>query len=238
MNDAQNDSMNVCETAEKPVAPVAKAVDERPAAVRTAELFDAMKPHRKAMLKILDLCREARDVEVVDQYVRDFQTVDVSVFDAAALCRLLEKAGALDRDGAQGDVEPEIVEIDGVRYYEVSKERVFKFVTTQTGLDVLEADKPLERFEGLLARDAGYEHIYLTLLLMCTEEGGATAAAMGDAVDDDPALQSPRRYALYYFNNLEHVDLIEWTGEVWLATDLGRSVVPMLEARVAEALNA
>ena len=43
-----------------------------------------------------------------------------------------------------------------------------------------------------------------------------------DVVDDEPALQNPKRYAMYFIDKLEHAGAVEWTGQ-WSATEHGRA---------------
>ena len=57
---------------------------------------------------------------------------------------------------------------------------------------------------------------------MCSAEGGVQVKAIGDMVDDDPAVQKPRRYAMYFIDKLERAGALDWQG-AWVTTDAGRA---------------
>ncbi len=208
-------------------APEAK-VDDRPAQVRTAELFERMKTRRKVLLSILDLCREATLVEDVNARADELQSTSVSVYDGPALCNLLERAGAIEKISETQSQEPEVVMVDGVECLKPAERVVVRYKTTPAGIEQLQADKPMERLCAVLERDTVYKPIYLRILKACAEEGGKSARELGALVDSDPLLQEPRFWAAHFFNILGECDALAWAG-TWATTELGHQAIEQLE---------
>ena len=86
---------------------------------------------------------------------------------------------------------------------------------------ISEEDLAAGRFDGarvelyLVNWQAPEEHVLLSL------------REIGDVVDDEPVLQSPKRYAMYFIDKLEHAGAVEWTGQ-WSATEYGRAYLDSL----------
>jgi hypothetical protein len=211
-----------------------EATDTRPAAERIADLFDSMAPRRKVLLGILSFCQTPQLVTDVSAEVDRLQENNFSVYSAANLCMLLEKAGALRRVTQDGEefsrakVEPRVVEIDGVEYLEPGTAPEAYWLDTAEGREALEADKPLERLTELFATDARYLPIYKRVLTLCAQEGGQTAKALGDAIDSDPLVQNPRLYAPRFVNRLEKCDALVW-AKSWITSDIGRNGLALLD---------
>ncbi|WP_080801974.1 hypothetical protein [Arabiibacter massiliensis] len=218
------------EAAEAPAAP---AADERPAEERTADLLKAMAPRRKVLLGILAYCDAPQPVADVNAHVDELQENNFSVYTAANLCTLLERAGALARVTPDGEpaedieVEPEVVVVDGVEYLEAREPVQICWVATEAGRDALEADKPLERLRALLEEDAAYQVIYKRILTLCAAEGGAKTPDINAAVDDDPLVQKPRFYAPHFIDKLEKCDALAWK-KAWIITEIGQAGLDML----------
>ena len=203
-------------------------VDNRPAPVRTAELFDRMKTRRKVLLSILDFCREPALVEDVNARADELQATSASVFDGPAMCNLLERAGAIEKISETQAQEPEVVVVDGVECMRPAERVVVRYKTTEAGLEQLEADKPMERLNAVFERDGIYKPIYLRILKACTEEGGKSAKQLGELVDSDPLLQEPRFWAAHFFNILGECDALSWAHN-WSTTELGYKAIEQLE---------
>ena len=209
-------------------------VDDRPAQVRTAELFDRMKTRRKILLSLLDFCREPALVEDVNARADELQAACVSVFDGPAMCNLLERAGALEKVTETEAQAPEVVVVDGVECMRPAERVIVRYQTTQAGIEQLEADKPMERLNAIFDRDGIYKPIYLRILKACTEEGGKSAKQLGDLVDSDPLLQEPRYWAAHFFNILGECDALSWKHN-WFTTELGYKAIESLELEGIEA---
>ena len=81
------------------------------------------------LLGILAACAEPQPASAVSARVDELQENNFSVYSAANLCSLLEKAGAIERVTAEGEpaedieVEPQTVVVDGVEYLVIEPER-------------------------------------------------------------------------------------------------------------------
>ncbi len=208
----------------------------RPAEDRTHELFEQMNPHRLALLSILDAAREPvlnADLaeKVTNLYARKF-----SVYTPENLCRMLEVAGAIDRvteDGQPYDLQtpqPKIVNIDGEDYYEPTYPSEVYWQTSAAGLAVLEGNKPLERLEGIFAREAEFLSIYKHTLTLAARESGMKMAELSAAEDSNPLIAKPRKYFVQHFvEELERCEAIQWADGAWRITAVGREGLEKLD---------
>ena len=209
------------------------APEKKPAEERTANLLASMAPHRKTLLGILSFCAEAQPVASVNELVEKLKEHNYSVYSAADLCSLLEKAGALERMTADGkdaedtETEPRTVVVDGVEYLEPAKAPETFWVATDAGKAAVEADKPLDRLRELLESDGTYKVIYKRILNLCAKEGGVTTNEINAAVDDDPIAQKPRYYAPRFVDKLEKCDALAWEG-AWTITEVGERALEIL----------
>lgn len=216
--------------------------DERPAEERTADLLASMAPRRKVLLSILAHCFEPRPVAQVNALVDELQQNNFSVYSAANLCALLEKAGALERVTADGqpaddvESEPRVVVVDGVEYLEAGDPVEMCWLATDAGRAAVEADKPLERLRDLLDHDAAYLPIYKRILALCAAEGGAKTPDINAAVDNDPLVQKPRFYAPHFVDKLEKCDALAWQ-KAWVVTEVGRAGLEMLADVIDESAD-
>lgn len=220
-----------------PVAPEPDAAlfvprDTRTAEERTHDLFTRMAPHRSTLLGILGLCVEPQTASQVNAYVDELRAGDFSVFSGSSLCSHLEKAGALERRVPEGvnpeaPAQPRTVVVDGVEYLEAQKAPEIQWVTTPVGAAVLAVDDPARRMRELFATEARYLPIFQRILELCAAEEGATVPDLGEAVDDDPLVQEPRFYALYFVDLLDKCGAIQWQ-QTWHITDVGREGLALL----------
>jgi hypothetical protein len=211
-------------------APV--AVDTPSASERTAALLDAIPSQRKVLLRTLALCEEPQSVASVNAAIKHMQQTSPSVYTPANLCALLEEAGALERITSEGnplegiEQEPDVVEVDGVSFYRPAEPVHDFWVTTQEGIEAVEADNPRRRLTNLFD-DETYLPIYKRILNRCNVEGGASVSELGAIVNDDPLVQNPRLYAAYFIERLEKNDALEWQ-KTWVTTDIGREALQQL----------
>lgn len=212
---------------------------------RTEALFARLHSSRRFLNGILEFCREERTEDEVAGEVARMRALEFCIYGADVLCSHLVEAGALERiEPKQDDVR--VVEVDGVQYLEPAgraeeaaasgeegepRAAAVRLKTTQAGLAFLDREQDMGRFQEILDEDAGLDNIYRMLLDCCSNEGGASAKELGDAVDDQPELQEPRLYASYFYEKMAERDLIEWTGKVWGITEFGKRAVRYLDSR-------
>lgn len=189
------------------------------------KLLDAMKPQRQVILEVLKFCRESRAAAEVSIKINELQESRRSVYDASAITAMLVKAGALEKEGEEN--EPERVEQDGVAYWKPVVGAPATLVSTPAALEVVMSDDPLGRAVEVLEHDAAYAAIYQRLLALCDVEGGASPSALNEAIDDDPLVQKPRRFALYFIDKMEQCACIVWDG-MWKTTEIGRKLAEKL----------
>lgn len=218
---------------------VNKPADDRPAQERIADLFAAMAPRRRTLLGILSFCAEPRPVSRVNELVDQMQENNFSVYTAANLCALLEKAGALVRVDASGEsmedlqAKPQIIVIDGIEYLEAQEAPEIHWLSTEEGNTVVAEDRPLDRLKALFEEDNLYQPIYQQILALCAAEGGTTMPDIGAAVDSDPLLQKPRFYASHFIDKLEKCDAVVWR-KTWGITEIGQAGLETLTGATAK----
>ena len=213
--------------------------DNHTPAERIDDLFKSMAPRRKVLLGILAFVEEPQTVTDVNAHVDKLQEDNFSVYTAANLCSLLERAGAIERvtvDGTPADeveTEPKTVVVDGVEYLEAAEPVEVFWRITEPGQAKLDSDKPTERLRALLEEDAAYAVIYKRILTLCAAENGAATPVINGKVDNDPLVQKPRLYAPHFVDKLEQCDALEWR-KAWFTTETGKQGLEMLADVVDE----
>ena len=211
----------------------AEPVDTRTPEERIEDLFKSMAPRRKVLLGILAFVETPQTVNDVNAHVDKLQEDNFSVYSAANLCSLLERAGAIERVTADGtpadevEVEPKTVVVDGVEYLEAAEPVEVFWRITEAGQAKLDSDKPIDRLRALLDEDAHYAVIYKRILTLCAADGGATTPTINGKVDNDPLVQKPRLYAPHFVDKLEKCDALEWR-KAWYTTEVGKQGLEML----------
>ena len=215
--------------------------DGRSAAERIQDLFEALAPRRRVLLAILEYLDVPKRSDALDEKVNELQQNDISVYSGYNFSALLEEAGAIkkvDEDGEDCDEEaeqmPDIVEIDGVKFYKPTDGKQVFWLITDDGLAYLEADNPFGRLTELVADEQQYQRIYKSVLEFCNAEGGRTAAELSELIDDDPLVQKPRRYFSSFVKKLEDCNALMW-GKKWQTTELGNKGLELLFVEATEA---
>ena len=201
-------------------------------AERIAELLSQMAPRRKELLAILNACAAPTSFEDVERVVAPIQKNCKTVFDSANLCAVLERCGGLRRVTEDGSdypaeaFEPQVIEnADGSKSLKPVEPPAVYWETTPEGAQAAAGDNPAVRLHAMLAEEPQYLPIYERVLAMSCEDGGTTTKALGQAIDKDPLVQSPRYFAMHFTERLEADDAIEWADNAWRATELGKQAL-------------
>lgn len=201
-----------------------------------AELFEAMDARRRVLEGVVAYCQQPRPMADVNREVDRLQAHDASVFTGPALAAMLEKAGAIERVGWDGPVEPRRVEESGVAYWEPQVLGPQAWQATEAGLTMLcDEGAARERLAARIVDNPRYASAYLRLVELCAADGGATPAQAAAELEGDEALTEPKRLATSFLDELDAWGAIAWEGAAWCATDLGRAVWTMLAGSPANA---
>lgn len=209
---------------------VSKA-DDRPALQRIDDLFEALAPRRRVLVGIMDFLLEIRCADALRQKVEELQSFDRSVYSGYDYSLLLEEAGAIEKVGEDGSAfageaeqRPDIVEIDGSRFYRpVDGRRVF-WVATDEGRAYLEKDDSWSRLVRLSREEPRYRPVYERLLRYCDDGVGRKVEELERLVGGDPAERSPRKHCSFFLKRLEDCGALSWAGG-WRTTELGRQAL-------------
>ena len=208
-------------------------IDDCPTRERIDSLFASLKHRKRILLDTIAYVQEPKAVTDVNIRIEELQKNNTSVYSGPDICALLERAGAIKRVTEIGEelpsdnLEPEVVSVDGVEVYKpVSAPEVF-WMATQEGVAAYEDYDPYINIKALLADEVNYVPIFKRVLELASSTPGAKTASYTAAIDDDPLVQEPRRYASFFLDKLEEVDAIEWR-EGWYVTDIGCDVLATL----------
>ena len=197
------------------------------------KVFGGMESRRRVLMQILKMLDQPVEAGLVNDAVREMQKDNRSVFQAESYCTYLQSVGAIKlvaQDGTPYDqvkAEPVVEVVDGEEYMRPGEKPPACWQVTPLGKQALAAQEPAPRIAALLDKEPQYLHVYRTILELCAQEGGCQVSALGDAVDNDPAVQSPRRLATHFTDKLEQVDAIEYT-DAWHCTDAGLEALAAL----------
>lgn len=224
-------SPEVASNLEAPLDVGEERADARTPEQRIDDLMDSMGLRAATLRRIIVLCEEPCRVCEVNERVEALQQSTYSVFSAANLCALLERAGALRRVCEDGspyevvDTSPRtLVDENGLEYLEVTEAPPVYWVATPEGLQAVARYAPAEGIRSLLFADDAYLPIYERVLCLCAEPDGAPMATIAQAVDNDPLVQNPRYLGSYFVERLERVGAIEWASP-WRITESGAQVL-------------
>ena len=197
-------------------------------ATRIDTLFEQMPTLERMLLDILERCISPIPSADMDAQVAELQKYHHSIYSPLTLCGLLERAGAIYKSDEAGnsledfEQEPLKVEIDGAEYWRVAPAPEVFWALSPEGRERYEAYKPAERIKEMFAQEPHYRQFFLTALKMCATPGGVTLKVVDDLLVDEPELQKPRRYAMYFMDKLEKAGAVQW-GDTWKATEAGKA---------------
>lgn len=196
------------------------------------ELLDHNPGRRPVLLSIMGLCRGGCAASRVAEHVEAAQASNRSVYAPMTLCRMLERAGALTLEMPEAAEPHEDVEA-GVAFLEI-KERVDPvWRTTEEGSALYERLTQGSAFRDIvLDRDSRYVEVYRAVM-RAVDERPCTKPEIEDLVDTFDEVKSPRRFGGHFIDMLERTDALEWSEHAWRLTDLGRAMLPAVEAAAA-----
>ncbi|MDR1185254.1 MAG: hypothetical protein LBK67_10745 [Coriobacteriales bacterium] len=219
----------------------ASASDNRPASQRIKDLFIALAPRRRVLLNILKFLEVPEHSDVLQQKVEELQKYDVSVYSSYHFSLLLNEAGAIckvNEDGSIFDEEaeqlPAIIEVDGLKFFKPTDGKQVFWLITDDGRAYLEADNPHDRLTRLIAEEQRYQTIYKRVLEFCDNEAGRSVDELAALVDNDPLVQTPRKYFSYFVKKLEDCGALLW-AKTWHTTEEGRQGLEVLFSGNGEA---
>ena len=203
------------------------------AQARIEALFAQMPTFHKMLFAILKDCEKPIATADLEAHVEEMKRHHHSVYDPLTFADLLARAGAIEQTDETGtplaevEQEPLRVEVDGAEFWRVAPAPAVYWHLTADGAAQLDTYRPLEMTARLYEEDPRYAEVFTTCLELCARGNGASLREIGDVVDDEPVLQSPKRYAMYFIDKLEHAGAVEWTGQ-WSATEHGRAYLDSL----------
>lgn len=194
---------------------------------RIDALFAQMPTFQKFLYSIVSECLSPISTDNLESHINQTMRNHQSVYEALTFVDLLKRAGAIEQTDEEGTPleefvqEPLEIDIDGVQYWRVAPAPVVYWCTTEDGRKKIDEYKPLEKIANLYKEEPEYAEIFTTCLKMCAQGDGCEMREIGNVVDDEPVLQNPKRFAMYFIDKLEHAGAVEWTNK-WSITNYGR----------------
>ena len=196
-------------------------------------MLDHNPARRPVLVSILGWCEGGCLNSELTEKVDVLQEDNRSVYGTTTLCRMLERAGALELEMPETSDAHEDVE-EGVEYLEI-KERVDPvWRTTEAGSAVHAQMTSGASFRDIvLDRDSLYLEVYRAVM-NAVDEHPRTKVEIEELVDTFDVVKSPRRFGAHFIDMLERTDALEWKNHAWQLTDLGRTMMPEVEAMLSK----
>ena len=192
-------------------------------------LFDHNPARRPVLVSILGWCDGGCLNSELTEKVDALQTDNRTVYGTTTLCRMLERAGALELEMPETSEEREDAG-EGVEYLEI-KERIDPvWRTTDAGREVFGQMTDGSAFRTMVFdRDAKYLEVYRAVMGFVNERP-RSKDDIEQLVDAFEVVQSPRRFGGHFIDMLEKTDALCWKDRSWQLTDLGCRMLPEVEA--------
>ena len=208
---------------------------ERAGSVREAvsSLVDYNPGRRKVLLSIIDMCRDGLASSEIVKRVDAIQKDNLSVFSPMTLCRMLERAGALEFDMPEVAEEVEDIE-QNVEYLEITSTPDPMWYATEEGLAAYDELTQGSEFRRIVFdKDARYLEVYRAVM-EATKDMGLSKKQIEEIVDGFDIVQNPRRFGGHFIDMLERADALEWKDRAWHLSDFGRSMLNEMDAKMGE----
>lgn len=184
---------------------------------------------RPVLLMIIGLCEGGCASSELSSQVKQWQEDNHLVYAPMTLCRMLERAGALELELPETSEEHENVE-EGVAYLEINEQVDPIWHATEAGLAVREELTRGDSFRKIvLDEDVRYLEVYETIMDKASE-APLTRQQICDVVDTFEIVKKPRRFGEHFIDMLELSDVLAWHDHAWCLTDLGRRMIPEVKA--------
>ena len=108
---------------------------------------------------------------------------------------------------------------------------LFSFLTKALGIPEEQAEREACLMEHAIS-DSRYVKVYRAVM-RAVDERPCTKPEIEDLVDTFDEVKSPRRFGGHFIDMLERTDALEWSEHAWRLTDLGRAMLPAVEAAAA-----
>lgn len=203
-----------------------------PARERIERLFADMPPYRGWFLKLIEACKEPRDLQGVGEVVEDLRSRRRCVYTAANFCAMLESAGAFEKVTCDGlpysEVEPQLEEVeeDGKTFLRPTPPPEALWRSTPEALEVLADNDPLAALLQIVEDQKDYTGVFAEILEMCDGDG-SSIGQIKSQVNSNPALEYPKKTAQFFMDYLDRNGAIEWDG-AWKITEVGRDLLERL----------
>lgn len=204
----------------------ASSYDDPSGALRI--LFEKNPGRRPIYLQIIEMCEDGKPSREITQEVDRLQADNQSVYAPMTLCRTLERAGALSVEIPDSAVAQEA---EGAEYLEITDHVDPVWTATEVGLEILAKEREGYAVKELLDFDKKYSEIYERVLAFINE-APRTKSEIDQIVDNDPLVQSPRRYSNHFIEHLERTDALIWKNNTWNITELGKKTLGELQEGV------
>lgn len=204
---------------------------DRQGSVRDALLLlvDHNPARRPVLLNIIGLCRNGCSASALASAIEAQQLHNRSVFAPMTLCRMLERAGALELEMPKvakacespgGDVE----------YLEIGERIDPVWRATDEALAVHgELTDGTAFCDLVLDRDVRYVDVYRAVM-EAVDERPLGKGEIEEVVDAFEIVLSPRRFGGHFIDILERTDALQWKDHAWQLTDLGRKMLASMAA--------
>lgn len=194
---------------------------------RIDTLFDQMPTLHRMLTDMLGYCLKPIKSDELAEAGAALQKHHHCIYSPLTLCNLLERAGALIQCDEHGtalkdlEQEPLKVHIDGADWWQVAPAPEIYWLISEDGRARYESYQPLEMLRELYEAEPHYSEIFTIVLRMCVRDGGTQVKDVDETVGDEPALQNPKRYGIYFIDKLERAGGVEWQN-AWVTTEAGK----------------
>ncbi len=184
---------------------------------------------RPVLMGIVKLCEGGCPSTEVTAQVNAWQKHNRSVYSPMTLCRMLERAGALELEMPETADEQEDVDA-GVAYLEITDSVDPIWHATEAGLEVYDLIMGGDPFRKIVfGEDVKYLEVYESVMDFVAEKP-RSREEIENLVDTFDIVKKPRRFGGHFIDMLEQTDAIIWQDRAWNMTELGMRLLPEVKA--------